>query len=479
MSRNEPDNPVQAYGAWVAEVPAEWPEAAIESARRQFIDVLAVMIPGVSEPAARKALMAVEAWGDGPCTIVGSSARMAPPWAALVNGTAAHTLDFDDNFDPAKAHATAVLAPAILTLAEERRMGGAAVLDAYIAGLQILGRVGQGLNPFHRNRGWHATSTVGAIGAAAACARLLKLDREAAAHALSIATSMAGGFMAQFGTMTKPLHAGLAAKAGVMAATLAGTGMEASADALDGPHGMQRLMVGQDHAELRDALAHVEHGQTLHFETRTVGEPLLILEHGFRVKRYPICGSAHRAIDGLLDLREAHGFGAGDIAEIHVHAPASHLANLMYRRPSTVLEAKFSLEYGLASALLDGDCGLDAFTDAAVARPELSTLYERIHRHPVDLPESAFPTKVAVQLVDGRNKAIEVAMPRGSIAAPFPLETYWRKFDACTAGLLTPAQAARIRDALDHLPDLPDIGDLMRATAADAGSLASRRSAGS
>src|SRR5690606_32820466 len=119
--------------------------------------------------------------------------------------TAAHALDFDDNFDPAKAHASAVLVPAILALGEQEGASGRACLDAYVVGLQIMGRVGQGLNPAHRNRGWHATGTVGALGAAAACARLLRLPAEQAAFALSIATSMAGGFMSQFGTMTKPL----------------------------------------------------------------------------------------------------------------------------------------------------------------------------------------------------------------------------------------------------------------------------------
>ena len=468
-TEQEADNPLRAYGAWLAEAPAAWPEAALESARRQVIDVLAVTIPGALTPAAQRTLAAVETWGDGPCTIIGGRGRMAAPWAALVNGTAAHALDFDDNFDPAKAHATAVLAPAILAVAEERRAGGRAVLDAYIAGLQILGRVGQGLNPIHRNRGWHATGTVGAIGAAAACARLLKLDSAAAAHALSIATSMAGGFMAQFGTMTKPLHAGLAAKAGVLAAALASKGVDASPDTLDGPYGMQRLMVGPDYAELRDTLTYVEHGQTLRFETQAVGEPLLILENGFRVKRYPICGSAHRAMDGLLALREAHGFDAGDVAEIHVHAPVSHLANLMYQRPATALEAKFSLEYGLAAVLLDGECGLAAFTDEAVARPGLRAVYQRIHRHPVDLPESAFPTRVVVRLANGATLETTVAMPLGSIAAPFPLAVYWRKLDTSTAGALTPARAARLRAALERLPDLPDIGELMRATAADRG----------
>ncbi len=280
-------NPVLAYGAWLAETPDAWPDEALESAHRQFIDVLGVTIAGAVEPATLAVLETVRNWGAGPATAILQAARLAPPWAALVNGTAAHALDFDDNFDPAKAHATAVLAPAILAVAEAEGASGRQCLDAYIAGLQILGRVGQGVNPAHRNRGWHATATVGAIGAAAACARLLSLDAQTAAHAISISTSMAAGFMSQFGTMTKPLHAGLAAKSGVMAASLARAGIDAGKDTLDGPTGMNRLMVGPDYEQLRDTLTHVEHGQNLRFETTSIGEPLLILSSGFRVKRFP------------------------------------------------------------------------------------------------------------------------------------------------------------------------------------------------
>src|SRR5688572_29948517 len=225
IERRMTDNPVLAYGSWLAETPADWPEAAWQSAHRQFIDVIAVTIPGAVEPVARKVFETVSGWGAGPSTAIGQGASLAAPWAALVNGTAAHALDFDDNFDPAKAHATAVLAPAILALAEQEGASGRDCLDAYIAGLQILGRVGQGVNPAHRNRGWHATATVGAIGAAAACARLLGLPAREAAYTLSIATSMAGGFMSQFRTMTKAMHAGLAAKSGVMAASLARGGV--------------------------------------------------------------------------------------------------------------------------------------------------------------------------------------------------------------------------------------------------------------
>jgi 2-methylcitrate dehydratase PrpD len=459
-------SPVLAYGRWLAETPGDWPAEALESAHRQYIDVIAVTVPGAADEVTARVFGAVRNWGAGSSTAIGFGARLAAPWAALVNGTAAHALDFDDNFDPAKAHATAVLAPAILALAEQEGSSGRDCLDAYIAGLQILGRVGQGVNPAHRNRGWHATATVGAIGAAAACARLLKLDAERAGFAVSIATSMAAGFMSQFGTMVKPIHAGLAAKAGVMAASFARAGINAGLHTLDGATGMNRLMVGPDYEQLRDTLTHVEHGQNLRFETASVGEPLLILSSGFRVKRFPNCGSAHRAQDGLLELKARHGFTADDVEAINVRAPVTHLNNLMYTRPEDPLQAKFSLEYGLACCLLTGDCALGDFSDEAVAREEAKALYPRIHRHPVDKAEGEFPTQIEAVLKDGRTFETSIAMPMGSLAAPFPLDQYWAKYEGCVAGHLGPEDAAALRSALERLPELPDLGPLFAPLAA-------------
>ena len=454
-------NPVLAYGAWLAGAPDAWPEAARESARRQFIDVIGVIIPGALEPVTRKVFETVAHWGAGPSTAVGFGASLAPPWAALVNGTAAHALDFDDNFDPAKAHATAVLAPAILALAEAEGASGAACIDAYIAGLQILGRIGQGVNPVHRNRGWHATATVGAIGAAAACARLLKLDAREAAYAVSMATSMAAGFMSQFGTMTKPLHAGLAAKSGVLAASLARGGIDAGLDTLDGSTGMNRLMVGPDYEQLRDTLTHVEHGQNLRFKTENIGDPLLILSSGFRVKRFPNCGSAHRAMDGVLSLKQLHDFAVVQVDSVDISAPVSHLNNLMYEDPQDALQAKFSLEYGVACALATGNCTLADFTDEAALRPGIRALYPLIHRHPVDKAEGEFPTEVHITLNDGSRLETAVAMPTGSLAAPFTLDQVWAKFDGCAAGLLTPADHTALRQALAEMQQLPNIAPLM------------------
>ncbi len=458
-------NPLLAYGAWLANTADDWPADAIAAARNAFVDTLGVSIPGAAEAVTRKVFATVRPWGEGPCTVIGAAVRLAAPWAALVNGTAAHALDFDDNFDPPKAHASAVLVPAILAFAEQEQSSGRACLDAYIAGLQIMGRVGQGVNPAHRNRGWHATGTVGAIGAAAACARLLRLPAREAAFALSIATSMAGGFMSQFGTSTKPLHAGLAAKAGIMAASLARAGVDAGLGTLDGPIGMNRLMVGPDLEELRANLTHIDHGQTLRFETESVGEPLLILSSGLKVKRFPNCGSAHRAMDGLLALIERHGFTARDIAEVRVSAPASHLANLMYEDPQDPAQAKFSLEYACTLIALNSRCALADFAGETVTSPQLRAFFPRIRRIPVDMGEGEFPTRVEVLLNDGSAYAIEVEMPVGSLAAPLSEAQYAAKFGECAAPWIPPEELAELKGELGKLPDQESIAPVMRRLA--------------
>ncbi len=226
---------------------------------------------------------------------------------------------------------------------------------------------------------------------------------------------------------------------------------------------MNRLMVGPDYEALRDAITHVEHGQNLRFETSHVGDPLLILSSGLKVKRFPNCGSAHRAMDGLLALREAHSFATDEVAEVNVRYPASHNANLMYTDPQDAAQAKFSMEYALAVLLLHGNCTLGDFEDSRWMRPEARALYPRIHRMPVDKSEGEFPTQVEVVLTDGRRFEEAVRMPTGSIDAPFTRAQYWAKFDGCVAGILSPDQAAALREGIEALPNPGHISGLTGA----------------
>lgn len=460
-------NPLEAYGTWLATVADDWPEEAVDIAYRQFIDTMAAMIPGAVAPVTLKIREQLRAWGPGEITVVGSEEGLTLPWAAMVNATAAHALDFDDNFDPAKAHISCVMWPAILAVAEDLGSSGRECMDAYLAAIQIVGRIGQGVNPPHRKRGWHATATIGTLGTACAVARMLKLDAEQTAMALSLSTSVAGGFMSQFGTMAKPLHAGNAARSGIQSAYFARAGVTAGWHTLDGPTGMNTLMVGPDREELRAAIREPEHGQTLTFETENVGEPLLIVEHRFRVKRFPTCGSAHRSLDALEDLLAEHAFSAEEVARVDVHAPAMHLKNLMYERPTTGLEGKFSIEYPLACLLIAGSCSLGDFTHEALQRPQYRQMMERVHRHPIDRPETEVNTTIRVTLEDGRVLEKSVFMPRGSKAAPYPTSQYWDKFDQCSALVMDAPARLRLRQAMEDFMALDRAATLSRAFGVD------------
>ena len=250
-----------------------------------------------------------------------------------------------------------------------------------------------------------------------------------------------------------------------IAQDLAKAGITAGRDTLDGRTGMNRLMVGPDYEELRDTITHIEHGQNLRYELESVGTPLLITEHKFRVKRFPTCGAIHRAMDGVIDLKAAHGFTAADVASVDLHMPRVHFNNVFYTDPQSPLEAKFSAEYAVGCVLARGDCTLSDFTDEKVWGDDVRGLFPIIHRHPVDKLEGEFPTEVHITLKDGRQFTSIHEWPKGSKAAPFTWAEYWGKFDGCCIGVLEGAELATLRDLSQRLPDLADAGDLMRAAA--------------
>ncbi len=462
QSNSTVDSVSQAYAAWAAVAPRVFDKEATHRAKRAFIDVVACMVPGALDDASTTLRKVSNTWGAGPCSVVGETAGQSAPLAALANGMAAHALDFDDNFDPAKAHITAVMAPALLALGEERKSKGSDILAAYIVGLQIATRVGQGLNPFHRNRGWHATSTVGAIGAAIACGHLIGLNATQMRHCLNMSTSYAGGFMSQFGSMTKPLHAGKAAEAGVICATLAEAGMTAGKETFDGPTGMAQLMVGPDLEDLRaNGAFKREHGQTMRFATNSIGEPLAIIAHGLKVKRFPTCASTHRALDGVLKLIEQHNINAEDVASVDIHAPVSHFNNLMYTDPQDGMQAKFSMEYCVAVALRNHGVGLADFTPEAIHNAKFRALMPLVHRDPVDKSESEFPTRIDIKLKNGATHATEIDAPKGRSDNPMTDTELWDKLNQCCRGILDTVTTQRVTDALDKLDGPQSINVLM------------------
>jgi 2-methylcitrate dehydratase PrpD len=439
---------------WCAAQPRAWPEQATARARSAVEDTVAVMVAGSADAVADAARKAAPAWGLGNASIVGDTRRLAAPGAAFVNGTAAHALDFDDILLGAFTHASAVLVPALLALAEERRLGGAELLDAYIVGLEMQAAVSDGVNVSHYLAGWHSTSTLGTIGTAAGCARLLGLDADGIRNAISLAVSMASGAKVQFGTMAKPMHAGLGAMHAVQAALLAEAGMQGHAEALEGKFGFLALYGGG----FPRGWDHVLDG---------LGRPLVIERLGLAQKRHPCCGSAHNTLDCVLDLKARHGFAAEDVDAIDALVGSTNVRNLMYGVPENEMQARFSMPYVVSAALLRGRLSLDDFTPEAVLRPELAALMPRVRmtgRDPKDEPadiKDRLPHLVSVRLKNGQVLEAGKAWPRGSIQDPFTEDDRRFKFEDCVVRKLGPNAARDLEQELRGLDRVSDFGPLM------------------
>ncbi|WP_165933606.1 MmgE/PrpD family protein [Aquabacter spiritensis] len=456
--------PLLRLARHVADRPADWGADLDHAAARTFVDTVACMLAGRDDPATRGVRAAFAPWtAPGPAPEVASGTRIAAPTAALVNGTAAHALDFDDVLEPAAAHASAVFVPALLALGTERGASGAQLADALLMAFDVMAAFAAAMNMAHYDRGWHTTLTFGPIAAAAGCARLMRLDAARAAVALSAATSFSSGSKRQFGSDMKPIHAGLAAQAGIVAARLAETGMSAAGEAiLDGRWSFPDLFGGADMPGLGALVARLE------------GPPAMAA-FGAWVKAYPCCASAHRPMDALKLLRQSEGFVPDAVAAVVAEVSAIVHGNLMYRDPATPMEARFSLNHCLAIVARKDRVEAADFAPAALADPDLRAFWPKVSmRIAPDLATPGAPAvgreraRLTVVLTDGRSLSETVVFPTGHPRMPMADADLAAKFDACAPA--TP-DAAALRDLLFALPAAPDltrITQLLAAVAAGA-----------
>ena len=424
------------------------PAEAMTAAARAYTDTIAVMLAGAQEPAAVlvRALVAEES-PDGPARIVGTSCRAAVGGAALANGTAAHALDFDDVSFVSLAHPSAPLVSAALAAGEQAGASGRTLLEAYCAGFEVQAQIGRAMNPSHYRRGWHCTSTIGTLGAAAAAARVLGLDADRVAHALGVAASHSGGLKANFGTMTKPLHAGLAARNGVHAAMLAARGFTASDAALDGEQGFAVAFDGETRS-LSPALS-------------MLGQRWDLVENGPIVKVYPSCAGTHPTIDALIDLGREVGFSASDVESIDAGVDELTPTILQYDRPRNGLQAKFSLQYCAAAAVIDGCVDLNSFDDARVTSAEMQAFLPRVSMHvdPNLDPSAPRLTQVAltVRLAGGRTLREQRTGARGHPDRPVSAMELATKFRSCAGRVLSEPAITGVLDVLARVDTLSDI----------------------
>jgi len=410
-------------GRFVADLSFErLPQDAAEVARIGFIDCIATMIAGAPDPAPQLLRRALQPT-DGEATLYFTGERSPAPEAACINGTAGHALDYDD-VASLRGHPSTVLVPAIIAEGEALGASGRAMLAAYVAGYETWAELAWRDPGHHHRKGWHPTGIFGPIGAAAACASLRRLDADGATRALALAASQSSGTMANFGTMTKPFHAGRSAHAGVMSARLAELGFTASLDALEHPQGF---------------LSAVSPAGEVDRETppQRLGGDWWITKYGLGIKKYPACYCTHRALDTMLKLLACHPLGPEQIERITVSISDTHALILRNHEPQTGLAAKFSMEFAMAASVIARRAGLAEYTDAFVQRPEVQKLMRRVQvetnqNYDPEVSGASVYDQVRVDLADGGIVTSEkVARAKGHADRPLSEDELFEKFRIC------------------------------------------------
>jgi 2-methylcitrate dehydratase PrpD len=426
------------------------PVAAVDAARRAILDCVGVMLAGSAEPAARIVQRIAESEGGAPlATIVGTRRRTGAVWAALANGTAAHALDFDDTNFAMLGHPSAPVLSAALAAGELALADGRALVHAFLLGFEVETTLAEVINPAHYEKGFHATGTLGAIGATAAASRLLGLDAAQTRTALAIAATQASGLKENFGTMTKPFHAGHAARSGVLSALLAREGFTASEQAIEGPQGY---------------LAVLSAGKREESALERLGAPWTILTTGVAVKPYPSCACTHSIIDSALELRRTLRLAPDDIARVTIGVHPTVPRILIHSSPKSGLEAKFSGEFSAAAALCEGKVGMQTFQDDKAQDPAIRELMKRT-RMVVDpeIPselERHMWTRVTLQLRDGREVALGPRPVPGHPSYPLTIDQLREKFCDCARLVLAEDRVDSVRQMVETLDGCPDLRSL-------------------
>lgn len=405
----------------------EIPDEAIRIVQSGFIDSIATMIAGQHEPVVALVRRFV---ADRQSSARDARVLLGPDWAssadaALINGTAAHALDFDDV--ALGGHPSTVLVPAILAEGQRLDVCGEQALRAYLVGYEVWAELyAHEPDPYHL-KGWHPTAVLGTVGAAAAVAFLHKLSPQECRNAIALAASMASGLVANFGTMTKPLHAGRAASCAIDSVRLAAQGLTAAPDAIEHHAGYLAALSPKGNARRDGAVP-------------TLGRQLRILDSGLSIKKYPMCYATHRVIDGVLDLVNANDVKPAEVARMHASIGVAQASMLRNHSPVTGLEAKFSLEFAMACALVARKVGIQQLTDEFVAQPEVREAMSKVAGSTVEStcpvePIFSLTDQVTLELKDGRKlDSGQIRFARGNAMLPLREEELRAKFlDCCSA----------------------------------------------
>lgn len=415
------------------------PHEAARIVQRGLVDCIGVLFAGRNEPVVRLARSLVAQTSAGPVRTLVDGICCSAPDAALVDAVSAHALDYDDT--GLDGHPSAVLVPVVLAQSSLVGADGAASIAAYVAGYETWAELVSRDDDSHHSKGWHPTAVFGAVAAAAAGASLARLDAGRAANALGIAASMAAGIVANFGSMTKPLQVGFAARNGLVAVELASRGVTAAADALEHPRGL---------------LAAISPAGRVRLDGPMQLDEWRILKHGLSIKRYPVCYAAHRAVDAAMSMRERLVGRLDDIERVDVDIGRVQASMLRSASPTKAADAKFSVQFAVAVALELGRLGLAELDDAVVNEPRIRALAARVRVRPVDERDPTDPLfspfdRVHLTMRDGSTmSSLPVYRAKGHATLPISDEDLQHKFFDCAGRTLDAKTVAKWWAALSR-----------------------------
>jgi len=418
------------------------PADALRVAKQSLLDYFGVTLAGSVEPVGKIIRSYLEEVGSvGSSTVIGFGLKVSCKDAAFANGVLGHALDFDDSNPSLLGHPSVPVAPAVLAVGELLEASGKDLLLAYSVGVEIECKLGLAVNPAHMARGWHCTSTLGAFGATAAAGKLLGLDSEQMTYAFGIAASESAGVRANFGTMTKPFHAGRAAENGVVAAMLAKNGFTSNKNALEEEFGYLKVTTGEYNKGVMEKL----------------GNPWELVTPGIYYKLYPCCHYGHAAINALLSIIREKRLDSENVESIEVGATQAIYDNLIYHEPKTGLEGKFSMQFFMADALLGRGIRLEDFTDDRVRDPKIVEFMKKtkFQVHPEINKLVPYGLGAAISRVKVKTKSGEEFVKDGMPTAG--LEELKQKYEIC-AGYVLPED--KIRESMKLVLDLEKLDNI-------------------
>jgi 2-methylcitrate dehydratase PrpD len=436
------------------------PSEVVRLAQGFVLDGMGVAVAGSTDECSRIIQAHIRQMGGrGECTVVGTKFRAPAPKAALANGVAGHAMDYDDTqLSTSKeavygllTHPTTPVLAAVLAVGEKQNINGEEFLLAYILGVEVECRIADAINPRHYQSGFHSTATMGGLGAAMAVGKILRLKEDALIRALGIAASMASGLRENFGTMTKPLHAGRSAENGVTAALLAQAGFTSATNILEAKRGFYNAMAGgYDESKIAGRL----------------GRPYFMQEPGISIKPYPSGSLSHPAQDLILDLVKDHNLRADDIEAIDVGTNSNVPNALIYPMPKTALEGKFSIPFCMAIAVLERKAGIAQFTDERVRQRKVIDLMKRVTLYVDDELEALgydqVRSRIRIRLRNGKTLEGRYDVARGHPEKPMSWDELGEKFRDCASLALPRKNADEAIGFVARLPELKNFGSLLR-----------------